>query len=517
MAVDAHGSTGTFEMVDGSRRHVVAGIIAVVIGGLSAVGSFTEGDLLSIAYTASLFASALVTLLVAQRHTTAQRGWNWVGGGLLLWAVAGFVSILRYEVEITAIPDLSLPVLYVVGYLPMLIGLAELPDPRVHARRLSTVADGVILFLTLYAVMWLLVVEKYAYFASDELTRTDRAFQSIYPAGDLAMTMLAVRLAVGRSLPRFVGALLIVTGVGCFVADGAILVAYLHNPDGDSSPWVNFVYLVSLAIVAIAAVVSLDAERPRVVAGTRTTSVLTVAVAMSAAVPAIVMLVMVLTGQDDISLGPVAVWLLLLAVALVLRNYAGMRELERAHRQSLWLASHDVQTDMLRRLPFLHGVSEGGMRDRTGTVIVFEVGGLAVIGDRLGLDAADHVVATVAQRAETVGGDGVVAARMAADQFALFLRSATLGRGRQVAGALQTALAQPVTVGDHQVQVEFSIGVAQADGAVIDVLAGVRRATDAMRHARRVGSGYVSVDADLTGTVLASTAQASAPTRSLHS
>ena len=42
------------------------------------------------------------------------------------------------------------------------------------------------------------------------------------------------------------------------------------------------------------------------------------------------------------------------------------------------------------------------------------------------------------------------------------------------------------------------------------VLAGVRRATDAMRHARRMGAGHVSVDADLTGTVLASSVQSTA-------
>jgi diguanylate cyclase (GGDEF)-like protein len=216
-----------------------------------------------------------------------------------------------------------------------------------------------------------------------------------------------------------------------------------------------------------------------------------------------------------VSVAPIAIWVFLAALVTVLRNYAGMRELERAHQQALWLASHDIQTDMLRRSPFLHEVSEGSMRDRSGTVIVLEVGGIQQVADQLGLDVADHIVSVVAQRLFAVAGEGALPARMAPHQFVVFLRSNTLGRGRQVAGALQHVLTEPITCGDHLVHVEFSIGVAQADGAVIDVLAGVRRATEAMRHSRRLGSGHVSIDADLTGTVLASSVQSSAPARSI--
>jgi diguanylate cyclase (GGDEF)-like protein len=209
------------------------------------------------------------------------------------------------------------------------------------------------------------------------------------------------------------------------------------------------------------------------------------------------------------------VWLFLAALAAVLRNITGMRELEAAHSQSLWLASHDLDTDMLRRASFLHEVSEGSLRDRTGTVIVVEVAGLSALADRRGHDAADHVVATVAARVTNGAGDGAVLARLAHDQFAVFLRSITLGRGRQVAGTMQGMLLEPILCGEEFVSVDVAIGVAQADGAVIDVLAGVRRATEAMRHARRLGPGHMAVDADLTGTVLASSAQATAPTRSV--
>ncbi|MEI7548336.1 MAG: hypothetical protein WCK21_09805, partial [Actinomycetota bacterium] len=106
-----------------------------------------------------------------------------------------------------------------------------------------------------------------------------------------------------------------------------------------------------------------------------------------------------------------------------------------------------------------------------------------------------------------------VLARLAHGQFAVFVRSITLGRGRQIAAQLQGSLLEPVVVNDDSVRLEVAIGVAQADGAVIDVLAGVRRATDAMRHARRAGPGRLMVDADLTGAVLSTSAQSGATIR----
>ena len=84
-------------------------------------------------------------------------------------------------------------------------------------------------------------------------------------------------------------------------------------------------------------------------------------------------------------------------------------------------------------------------------------------------------------------------------------RCSALARGRQVAGILQMLLAEPMGVGEQRLAIDFAIGVAQADGAVIDVPAGVRRATEAMRHARRLGPGRLSVDADLTGLLVGAT------------
>lgn len=501
------GGTVRDDAAQSSRLPVVLTVFVAAIIAVSALGAFSHGDLAALCYDLSLWASALLLTGAAQLQARSRRAaWTWIGAGALMWAAGATVNTLLYDLHVTSIPEIVPMLLYAVGYLPIVIGLAELADPRMHTRRLSGIADGLLVFLSLYAVLWLLVVEKYAY--ATELPKLDRAFQSLYPAGDLAMVVLSARVIAGRVLPRRTSWTLLIAALGGAACDVSLLVAYLVNPTGEYRI-INFAYQLSVAALAVAALFALSPSPPLMTGRTRASGRLTMLVAFSSVVPPTVLMLLVVFGHRDLQVQPVALWLLIASVAVVLRNLAGQRELERAHQQAMWLASHDHDTDLLRRAPFLHEVSEGDLRDRTGTVLVLEVGGLGAIGDRLGHDVTDQVIVVVAERIRSTVGD-FVAARMSYEQFAVFMRSTTLGRGRQVATALHSALSEPVTVGDHTLALEHSIGVAQADGAVIDVLAGVRRATDAMRHARRMGPGHVSVDADLTGTVLASSAQSTA-------
>lgn len=511
------GSPGGELRLGVSRRSFAAWSVAVTVGALGALGVFIDGAAGAISYVAAISTSAMVVLLAAGRRRSGRSPFTLVGVGLLSWAFAGMAVTIRDDLEVSGLPEIVPYLLYAGGYLPMLGGLAGmfvLADHRPRSRRLSSVADGFILFLTLYAVLWLLVVEKFAY-SSTTMPRLDRAFQSIYPAGDLAMMVLAARVVVSRALATAAGWLLLVASAGCAVSHIAILVSYLRAPEGSGPFWVNLCYLWLLGLVAVAAVIDNDrAERPVGVAGAGS-RLLALAVAASALLPPAVMGLMAARGHDEVALGPVAVWLFMLSLAVVVRAIVATRDLDRAHRRAAWLAAHDLDTDLLRRSPFLHEVAEGGMRDRSGTVIVVELEGIGAIGDHLGLEVAERVTAEVAERIRAATGDGAVASRMATEQFAVFLRSTPLARGRQVAGIMQLLLVEPIDVGGQRLAIDFAIGVAQADGAVIDVPAGVRRATEAMRHARRLGPGRLSVDADLTGTVLASTAQLTAGPRTV--
>lgn len=479
-----------------ARVHAGVVVVAVVSGILSLVGSFASGPSEIIAYVLALTVVALVILLVAKEHLVQGRAWLLIGSGVALWALGGFLLALREDAGVLAISSLMVSLCYALGYLPLLLGLAELCDPQLRVRRVTTAIDSVLLFLALYAVLWLTVVEQVS--GDGSLSKVERAFSALYPAGDLVAVMLAVRLVCSRVIRRRVGLLLLAAALLTTAADVALLALYLENPYGQY-PITDFVYLVGLSVFAVAAVWSLLPAPPPVAAGAASSRRLAYLVAISSVIPPLVLVLIELYTDREVAVGPVAVWVLVAVGAAVARQMAGVREQVSAHQKSLWLASHEPTTDMLHRTSFLREVSNGRARDRSGTVLVVEVTGLHELRDAYGHDAVEFTMAAVALRLRAEVGDNAVFARLAHDQLACFLHSTGSARGREAAVALQRRLASGFQWDGVQLALPAIVGVAQADGAVIDGPAAVRRAVEAVRHGRLHGAGYVAVDADLIG------------------
>ena len=482
-------------MVAGRVRNaviVVAGALIV----LAVLGSYASGTLGDLAYAVCLTLASLVVLVVTAHHGARSRAWRLVGLGMAIWAVTGCIVTVQVGADFSGIPGLVTSLGYCIGYLPMMVGFAALADTRLRVRRASAFIDGILVFLVMYAVVWLLVVEPVV--VNSELPRADRAFSALYPAGDLALLMLAIRIAVSRTQRHVVAGLLVVGATLSAVADVWLLAGYLRDPYA-SYPITDLLYLVGLSTFAVAAVWSLrpaPAPRESAVDAWKWVSMV---VAVSAVVPPLVMLGLVDIGGREVSVAAVAVWLVLVVVTMVVRNLAGVHEVERAHQQATWLASHDLPTGMLQRSAFMKEVADGSMRERSGTVILVEVQDVRALADEYGYEASEWVLDTVAVRLRAATGGNALLARMGHDQFVAFLRSANLGHGRQIASAVQKALREPVDIGVTALPLLSAVGVAQADGAVIDVAAGVRRATDAMHHARSLGPDGLAFDADLTG------------------
>lgn len=478
------------------RVRTVATAVGIMLAALALTGSFASDNSRSTGYVAALCASALVVLIVSIDHPTHARAWRLVGGGLTLWALGGLLVTLQLDAGVASIPDIAVSLCYSLGYVPMLIGVAELADSHPHARRLTSMVDGALLFLMLFAVLWLLVVEQVM--VESSLPKLDRAFAALYPAGDLALVMLSVRILGNRVVRRRVSVLLLAGFVLTLVADVAMLVLYLRNPEG-LYPITDLTYLLGLGCIALAGVWSLLPTRQRVAASAPSSRSLALMVAVFSLAPPLVLGGVVVLTDRDLSVEPIAVWILFAVCAAVLRHVASVRELERTHEQSLWLASHDPDTDMLYRTAFMHQISAGGFRDRTGTMVVVEALELDRLRNAHGYDAVDHVMTTLATRLRNALGDGPILGRLAHDQLAAFMRSADLARGRQVAEVLQRSLESGAPWRTDSLPIPAIVGVAQADGAVIDALAGLRRAIEAVRVGRTRGAGFIAIDADLTG------------------
>ena len=307
-------------------RSTVA-IVSPALVVLAVLGAFADGSTQAFAYVASLGMAALIVLLVSVQQGPDGVGWRVIGIGMVIWAVTGCLVTLASQTSIVA-PDLVVSLGYVLGYLPVMVGVAMLGDQRLRVRRVTTLIDGVIVLLVLYGIVWLLVVERISFNSS--LGTMDRAFESMYPAGDLAILVLAARVAGARTLRRRVAGLLLIGAAFSAAADIWLLIGYLRDPEG-SYPVTDFLYLSGLAIIAIAALWSLLPAPPPVGQSDHSWRWVPIGVAVSAAVPPLMLLIVSFTSSHRVSMPAIAVWLLAMVAAMIARSLAGVREVERAH------------------------------------------------------------------------------------------------------------------------------------------------------------------------------------------
>lgn len=482
-------------MVKVARHRIGAQVVTTVCScvALALYGSFGSDAAAGVAYVCALGLPALVVLQRASSMSpTTQRAFAFVGGGMVSWTLAGALA----TTSLAGVPELLVSLLYVAGYPLVLVGLALLGGPKGGDRRMGRLIDGLLMFCLLYAVLWLLVVEPAA---SDSMLPTlERAFSAVYPAGDLALLMMAARLVVGGTLrPRVGWLILLGTALGA-VADFSLLALYLSDPFG-SWPLTDVSYLVSLALIAVAVLVFDESDLSAPASAGRDFPLF---VPVCALAPACVLVAVTTVGDRSVHAAPLAVWLLAVACLMVWRVHASVRERQSTQRELEWFTTHDAVTGAYEPRAFLDVASRGGMRERTGTVLVIELDDFATTSTHVGVAATDELVVEVTSRLQQALGEGVVLGRMSHAEFAAFVRSSDLGRGRILAETVRNVMGEPIvlTPGGPE-QLTVSIGVAQADGAVIDLEAGLRRAAAAMRHAKQGGPGRIAVDAELAGTL----------------
>jgi diguanylate cyclase len=135
------------------------------------------------------------------------------------------------------------------------------------------------------------------------------------------------------------------------------------------------------------------------------------------------------------------------------------RYVQRIEYQSL----HDELTGLPNRLSFRRHVDEALEQARreggSAAVVVLDLDRFQEINETLGHESGDGLLRSVADRLGTVAGDGVLLARLGADQFAYVAQGATPG-AVALAERARGALDGPFVVRDVPLLVEASAGVA---------------------------------------------------------
>ncbi len=178
---------------------------------------------------------------------------------------------------------------------------------------------------------------------------------------------------------------------------------------------------------------------------------------------------------------------------LVLRD---ITERKRAERRIRYLARFDALTKMPNRMQFQHLLQQAiarTTRQARGLVLLYiDLDNFKEVNDTFGHAAGDRVLETVSERlAGALPRDSVVG-RLAGDEFAIFAESSdgevsrrdlASGLARMVLGEIS----RPLHLGEHEVEVTASVGVALCPEQADNVIDLIRNADAAMYHAKRAG------------------------------
>ena len=141
-----------------------------------------------------------------------------------------------------------------------------------------------------------------------------------------------------------------------------------------------------------------------------------------------------------------------------------LAEGELAHQ-----AFHDSVTGLANRALFRDRVEHAlSRRARTGAdpaVIFFDLDGFKNVNDGLGHEAGDSLLREVALRILGVARSGDTVARLGGDEFAVLVEQSSRAtvEAEAIAERVLQSLTTPVTLGEHDVTVSASIGIAHAD------------------------------------------------------
>ena len=171
-------------------------------------------------------------------------------------------------------------------------------------------------------------------------------------------------------------------------------------------------------------------------------------------------------------------------------------ERKRAERRIRYLARFDMLTKMPNRMQFQHllhqAISRNLRQSRGLSLLYIDVDNFKEINDTFGHAAGDRVLETLSERLTRALPKESVIGRLAGDEFAVFVESAADGQEQHdqaanLARQLLASVALPLHVGEHEIELTVSVGIAACPRDADNVIDLIRNADAAMYHAKRAG------------------------------
>ncbi len=470
-----------------SRWFTALALGVVVVAGyfLLPQGSLAQ----NLVYNAVGILFGLCILAGVRLHRPARPAlWYWIAAGQFV-SVAGDVVWEIYEYGLHQEPFPSpADVFYLATYPLLAVGLLLLMRDR-RGRDLAGLIDAMIVATGLGLVFWVFVLHPVAVAAGESGTVLEQVISTAYPAADVLLLVLLARLFTGSAGRSTSGRLLGVAALLLLVADVAyaVMVQYATYDAGDP---VDAFWLMSYVLWGVAALHPSMASpgtrhataRPRV--GTGRLALLTVS---SLLAPGLLFLPGITDRPGDWIAAAAGAVVLFLLVALRMAGF--VTQVQRQAGQLERLAMQDELTGLGNRRHLVSRLQSAWHADPRPSVALLDLNGFKNVNDQLGHQAGDQLLVEVAHRLATAAGDATAVFRMGGDEFAVLLPGPGDEPVLAATGRILQALQQPIRVGEHEVLIGASLGLARGCDAA-EPFEALRRADVALYAAKESGEPY---------------------------
>jgi diguanylate cyclase (GGDEF)-like protein len=443
--------------------------------------------------------SCVVAILVGIRVNKPLKTLPWylMAAGQAAW-VAGDVFYDLPDLVHTNPPSADLA--YLSAYPLLIAGLAVLVHARRTGRDTAGIIDSAIVTVGVGLLSWVLVADPIV--DNTSTPWLERAIAAAYPAGDILLLALVVRLVAAPGA-RSAAFRMLVTATAALIAADTV---FAMQTGTTYAPALDGLWLISYVLWGAAALHPTMAQlsTPTGVRTAPFTARRLVALA-TAILVAPILLIVSLTHGLEVDTWTVVLGASTLSLLVVLRMAYNIEEIRSTARQRDQLrsdlfheASHDSLTGMANS-PYMRQQIGAALRRgrREGSsvgLLVIDLDDFDEINDRFGHGTGDLVLRSVAQRLRGLVRDVDVVGRLGGDQFIVLIDAVASDHDAMIMAAhLLPSINQPVEVSGQSIPISASIGATTSmdGGTEADQL--LHEANVAIRRAKASGRGRIEV------------------------
>jgi len=178
--------------------------------------------------------------------------------------------------------------------------------------------------------------------------------------------------------------------------------------------------------------------------------------------------------------------------------YTDITELKQTQQELSFLANTDIITGLPNRNYFYQALDEWletfSASGNKFTLMFLDLDNFKTVNDTLGHDTGDHLLKSVSELIAEHIAEDTLFARVGGDEFVILCRAYTTPKQlNEIGKNLNQLLSQPFNIGNHEIKIGSSIGIALFPDHGSDKETLLKHADQAMYQAKNAGKGRYKI------------------------